>query len=132
MWTEGIGITDYRNSLWLRDGELPPEIMEWFDNHYEYSGWYDAMKLTDNYDKPYYRMDYKGLTEWYEQFSVEKFFHHTTMANDDYPDELVSPFYTTPKGKLIKLNEYQMESYPNYKTRKQDKRYVAYIFEMHS
>ena len=39
---------------------------------------------------------------------------------------------TTPKGKLIKLSEYQMESYPNYKTRKQDKRYVAYIFEMHS
>ena len=131
MWTEGIGITDYRNSLWLRDGELPPEIMEWFDNHYEYSGWYDSMKLTDNYDKPYCRMDYKGLTKWYEQFSVEKFFADT-MSNDDYPDELVSPFYTTPKGKLIKLNEYQMESYPNYKTRKQDKRYVAYIFEMHS
>ena len=76
-------------------------------------------------------MDYQGLTKWYEQFSVEKFFHHT-MTNDDYPDELVSPFYTTPKGKLIKLSEYQMESYPNYKTRKQDKRYVAYIFEMHS
>ena len=131
MWTEGIGITDYRNSLWLRDGELPPEIMEWFDNHYEYSGWYDAMKLTDNYDKPYCRMDYQGLTKWYEQFSVEKFFADT-MSNDDYPDELVSPFYTTPKGKLIKLNEYQMESYPNYKTRKQEKRYVAYIFEMHS
>tara|TARA_R100001594_G_scaffold11962_6_gene26799 strand:+ start:1417 stop:1812 length:396 start_codon:yes stop_codon:yes gene_type:complete len=131
MWTEGIGITDYRNSLWLRDGELPPEIMEWFDNHYEYSGWYDAMKLTDNYDKPYCRMDYKGLTEWYEQFSVEKFFHDD-MSNYDGSDELVSPFYTTPKGKLIKLNEYQMESYPNYKTRKQDKRYVAYIFEMHS
>jgi len=131
MWTEGIGITDYRNSLWLRDGELPPEIMEWFDNHYEYSGWYDSMKLTDNYDKPYYRMDYQGLTEWYEQFSVEKFFHHT-MANDDYPDELVSPFYITPKGKYIKLNGYQMEQYPNFVARKQDKRYVAYIFEMHS
>ena len=131
MWTEGIGITDYRNSLWLRDGELPPEICEWFDKHYEYSGWYDSMKLADCYDKPYCRMDYKGLTEWYEQFSVEKFFHDD-MSNYDGSDELVSPFYTTPKGKLIKLSEYQMESHPNYKTRKQDKRYVAYIFEMHS
>ena len=131
MWTEGIGITDYRNSLWLKDGELPPEIMEWFDNHYEYSGWYDAMKLTDSYDKPYCRMDYKGLTDWFNEFSVEKFFHHT-MDNDIYPDELVSPFYTTPKGNLVKLSEYQMESHPNYKTKKQDKRYVAYIFELHS
>jgi len=131
MWTEGIGITDYRNSLWLKDGELPPEIMEWFDNHYEYSGWYDSMKLTDSYDKPYCRMDFKGLTDWFNEFSVEKFFHHT-MANDIYPDELVSPFYTTPKGNLVKLSEYQMESHPNYKTKKQDKRYVAYIFELHS
>ena len=46
MWTEGLGITDHRNGLWLRSGCIPPELDNWFNKQYEYSGWYDSIQLV--------------------------------------------------------------------------------------
>tara|TARA_R110002020_G_scaffold91245_10_gene221794 strand:+ start:866 stop:1270 length:405 start_codon:yes stop_codon:yes gene_type:complete len=134
MYTEGIGITDYRNNLWLKSGELPHDIEDWFDKQYEYGGTYDSIQLV-NYGKtikPYCPMSSKGFGDWLVDFATDLYWDGSSMLWDDNPDDLYSPFNRTPKGSWIKLNDKFKKPYPNYKVRKQDKTYIAYVFEMHS
>tara|TARA_R100000234_G_C5001893_1_gene180693 strand:- start:3349 stop:3762 length:414 start_codon:yes stop_codon:yes gene_type:complete len=137
MWTEGLGITDYRNGLWLRSNCVPPELNNWFDKQYEYSGWYDSIQLVEYSGKikSYCRMDYKGFKDWLEEFSPEMNFSYETRKmsyNEGWPDSIDSPFYTTPIGTIIKYDNSKIDDNINYKPRKQLDRYIAYIFEMHS
>ena len=134
MYTEGIGITDFRINLWLKSGVLPHDIEDWFDKQYEYGGTYDSIQLV-NYGKtikPYCRMSNKGFGDWLVDFATELYWDGRAMLWDDNPDDLWSPFHRTLNGSWIELNDKFAKQYPNYKVRKQDETYIAYVFEMHS
>lgn len=115
-WHRGICITTKYHSDFVEANELPCNLQDWFENQYEYGGWYDGCEITLS------EVDQDKVWNWHSVTTEERLNKFIEMRGDDI-EKIIGP-----NGKEVFSYDDYFIDYDNGEKIE----HIAFIFSLHS
>lgn len=119
-WHNGICITTKYHSDFVEARELPCNLKDWFENQYEYSGWYDGCEILIS------DSDQDKIWDWHSMTTQGRFSKWLDNNNEANNYEIV----IGPDGKQI--SDKEIQNYFIDYDEGDNIQHIAFVFSLHS
>ena len=119
-WHNGICITTKYHSDFVEARELPCNLKDWFENQYEYSGWYDGCEILIS------DSDQDKIWDWHTMTTQGRFSKWLDNNNEANNYEIV----IGPDGKQI--SDKEIQNYFIDYDEGDNIQHIAFVFSLHS
>ena len=119
-WHNGICITNKYHSDMVEARELPCNLKDWFENHYEYGGWYDGCEIVLS------DLDQDKIWNWHSMTTEDRFSKWLDNNDEANNYEIV----IGPDGKRI--NDEEIQNYFIDYDEGDNIQHIAFVFSLHA